>query len=91
MNEKRKMLTIVDSKGVVTQVEVVIAFKVEATNKDYVIYTKNEQDSSGNVIIYVSGVEDIDGEMKLIGIANDEEWEKIKEIIKELSKITPTE
>ena len=80
------MLTIVDSKGVETEVEVVIAFKIEATNKEYVIYTKNEKDEDGNITIYASALAEVNGEKQLIGIATDEEWEKIKEIIKELAK-----
>ncbi len=84
--EEKKMITIVDPEGNKTDVEVVIAFKIEDTNKEYVIYTKNEKDENGNITIYVSALEEINGEKQLTGINSDEEWQKIKEIIKQLAK-----
>jgi len=87
MNEGKKILTIVDTEGNKTAVEVVVAFKIETTNKEYVIYTMNEKDENDNVTLYASEIEEVKGEKQLTGIHSDEEWQRIKEIIKELAKI----
>ncbi len=87
MNEERKQLTIIDKLGNKTQVEVVVAFKIEAINKDYVVYTMNQKDENGNITLYASTIEEINGEKQLVGIRTDEEWQKIKEIIRELAKV----
>jgi uncharacterized protein YrzB (UPF0473 family) len=86
MNEEKKMITIVDSNGNREDVEVLVAFKMEDNNKEYVIYTKNEKDENGNTTIYASALEEVNGKKQLTGINTDEEWQKIKEIIKELAK-----
>jgi uncharacterized protein YrzB (UPF0473 family) len=84
--EDKKMLTIVDENGNETQVEVLIAFGIEATQKEYVIYTMNEKDENGNITIYASALKDVEGVKELGNIETEEEWEKIKEIIREISK-----
>jgi uncharacterized protein YrzB (UPF0473 family) len=86
MNEEKKIITLIDEHGGRTEAEVVIAFKVDATGKEYIIYTKNEIDESGNVTVYVSAMEEVNGVKQLTGIASDEEWQQIKEIIKQLAK-----
>lgn len=86
-NEERKILTIVDKQGNQMEVEVVIAFRVETTGKEYVIYTKNEKDEQGNITIYVSAFIEIEGQKQLIGIVDEQEWEQIKEIIRQLAKV----
>ena len=84
--EDKKILTIVDENGKETQVEVLIAFGFEDTKKEYVIYTMNEKDENGNITIYAASLKDVNGTKELGNIETDEEWEKIKEIIREISK-----
>lgn len=86
MNENKKIMTIVNDDGNRKDVEILVAFKIIASNKDYVIYTMNEKDETGNTTIYASAIEDINGEKQLTGINTDEEWQRIKDIIKELAK-----
>ena len=45
MNEEKKIITLIDEHGGRTEAEVVIAFKVDATGKEYIIYTKNESET----------------------------------------------
>ncbi|MBQ6477691.1 MAG: DUF1292 domain-containing protein [Bacilli bacterium] len=84
-NEK-KMLSIVAQDGSIEEVEVVLAFKFKDTDKEYIIYTKNETDDKGLVTVYVSSVDRSSGETKLYGINDEEEWNKIKDVLRELSK-----
>ena len=85
INEK-KMMSIVADDGTVEQVEVILAFEFKDTKKEYVIYTKNEKDENDNVTVYVSNVDRSSGEPKLMGIDDEEEWNRVKDVLRELSK-----
>ncbi len=85
VNEKR-LMSIVSEDGTVEEVEVILAFEFKDTKKEYVIYTKNEKDENDNVTVYVSNVDRSSGEPKLMGIDDEEEWNRIKDVLRELSK-----
>jgi uncharacterized protein YrzB (UPF0473 family) len=51
------------------------------------VYTKNETDDNGNVTIYVASVDRSEGgDPKLGSVDSEEEWTRIKNVLKELSK-----
>ena len=85
MNEK-KIMKIVSDDGSSEEVEVVFAFEFKDNKKEYVIYTKNERDEDNNITIYVSNVDRSNGETKLLGVETEEEWNRIKDVLRELSK-----
>lgn len=87
MYEEKKKLKIVEEDGTISEAEIIVAFRLNETNKEYVIYTFNEEDDKGNVTIYASAYEEVKGEKQLTGIATEEEWTKIKEILKALAKV----
>ncbi len=82
----KKIMSIVSDDGTVEEVEVILAFEFKDTKKEYVIYTKNEKDENGNVTVYVSNVDRTSGEPKLFGIDDEKEWNRIKDVLRELSK-----
>ena len=84
--EDKKMLTITKADGSIEQVEEVISFEFIDTKKQYVVYTKNEFDENGNKTIYVTRVVKEEDGNKFVGIETDEEWNKIKEVLRELAK-----
>lgn len=84
-NEKQ-MMSIVAQDGSIEEVEVIIAFKFKDTDKEYVIYTKNEKDEKGLITVYVSNVDRSSGETKLYGVDDEAEWNKIKDVLRELAK-----
>lgn len=85
--KEKKMLTITKLDGTVETVEEVISFEFSDTLKKYVVYTKNETDANGNVTVYVTEmVTDADGENKFVGVESEEEWSKIKDVLRELAK-----
>ncbi|MBQ6539312.1 MAG: DUF1292 domain-containing protein [Bacilli bacterium] len=84
-NEKQ-MMSIVAQDGSIEEVEVIIAFKFKDTDKEYVIYTKNEKDEKGLITVYVSNVDRSSGETKLFGVDDEAEWNKIKDVLRELAK-----
>ena len=86
MEKDKKVLSIVQEDGSVEEVELLVSFKFRDNNKEYIVYTRNEKDENGNVTIYVSSV-DRSGEMPKMGaIESDEEWSRIKDVLRELSK-----
>ena len=84
--EEKRILTITKTDGSKEQVEEVISFEFNDTKKRYVVYTKNEKDENGNVTIYVTRiVSDINGN-RLLGVENDDEWNRIKAALRALIK-----
>lgn len=83
---KKKMMSIVTEDGSIEEVEVILAFEFKDTKKEYVIYTKNERDENENITVYVSNVDRSSGEPKLLGIEDEEEWNRVKDVLRELSK-----
>ena len=87
MGDDSSMMSIVLEDGSVDEVEFLLSFKFTDNNKEYMIYTKNESDDNGNVTIYVASVErNGDSDPKLGGVDSEDEWTRIKNVLKELSK-----
>ena len=85
-NDNKKIMSIVQEDGSIDEVEVVIAFEFKDTKKEYVVYTKNEKDENGNVTVYVSRVDRSGDIPKLYGIDDEEEWNRVKDVLRKLSK-----
>lgn len=81
-----KIITLVDGYREVGEVELICAFKLENYNDKYIIYSKNEKDRDGNTIIYSGKIITVDNKQFLENIKEGEEWEKIKDIMKSMSK-----
>ena len=87
MSEEKKVMSIVLEDGSIDEVEVLLTFEFTDTKKEYTVYTKNETDDNGNVTIYVASlIRKEDSEPILGGVETDEEWTRIKSVLKELSK-----
>jgi len=84
--EEKKMMTLTLENGNKEEVERLLSFKFNDNNKEYVIYTKNEKDENGNVTIYVSNVTRALDEVTLNTVSDDNEWSRIKDLLRELSK-----
>ena len=86
MNDKKNIMVTTMPDGTKEEVEVLLAFKFNDNNKEYVIYTKNEVDENGNVTIYISNVTKNGNNVSLTTVADDNEWTRIKNVLRELSK-----
>lgn len=84
--EEKKVLSIIKEDGTKEEVELLICFTFNDTKKEYVVYTRNEKDENGNVTVYVSSVDRSVEIPKMGAIESDEEWSKIKDVLRELSK-----
>lgn len=85
MEESKKTLTINKLDGTTEEVEEVISFEFNDTKKRYVVYTKNEVDQNGNVTIYVTEVVTDDQGTRFLGVSTDEEWTRIKDVLRKLA------
>ena len=79
-------MSIIGEDGSIDEVEVVIAFEFKDTKNEYVVYTKNEKDENGNVTVYVSRVDRSGETPRLYGIDDEEEWNRVKDVLRKLSK-----
>ncbi len=84
--EEKKILSLVQEDGSIDEVEVIVAFEFKDNHKEYVVYTKNEKDENGNVTVYVSNVDRSGTEPKFLGIEDESEWNRIKDVLRKLAK-----
>ena len=84
--EDKNILTINKADGSVEEVEEVISFEFNDTKKRYLVYTKNETDQNGNITVYVTEVVTDSMGTRFLGVENDDEWSKIKDVLRQLAK-----
>ena len=87
--EEKKIISIVDENGAIDEAEELLRLELSEFNKKYILYTKNETDENNNVTIYISELykeNDNSSDVELRAIETDQEWDKLKEILKEISK-----
>ena len=84
--DSKKILSIVKEDGTQEEVELIISFVFNDTKKEYVVYTRNEKDDNGNTTLYVSSVDRTGSMPRMGGIGKDEEWSRIKDVLRELAK-----
>lgn len=81
------MIKIIDETGIEKEVEVVAYFTLKTNGKDYLIYTENKTDASGNVEVYTSEVvSNEDGTVTLNGVDDDAVWVEIKKVMLDIAK-----
>ena len=86
MDTKKEIMSIVQEDGSIDEVEVLVSFEFTDTKKAYVIYTKNEVDDRGNITVYASSLIEGPNGKVLDGVETDEEWTRIKEVLRKLAK-----
>lgn len=79
MEVKKMIITEPDKSK--SEVEVITKFYDDG--KEYVMYTKGERQGE-NTIVYISIMSDSGGDIYLDEIESDEEWTKVKGIIRDL-------
>ncbi len=81
---KENMIKIIKD-GVEKEVEVLLVFKLEDTNKDYIIFTEGETDGDLQ-IVNASVLIETDAGFTLDKIETDEEWAKVKDVMRQVIK-----
>ena len=86
MSEK-ETIKVIDETGTAKEVEVVAYFTLKTNNKDYLIYTENKTDASGNVEVNTSEVrKKEDGSIELFGVDDDAVWVEVKKVMLDIAK-----
>ncbi len=86
MDEASKKMIIVADDGAEEEVELLFAFEFNDTKREYAVYTRNERDDADNITIYVSSVIRNGDKVSFGGVDSDEDWARIKDVLRELSK-----
>ena len=84
--ENKEMIKVIDEQGTEKEVEVVAYFTLKINNKDYIIYTENKMDASGNVEVYTSEVVKNETGLELKGVDDDSVWVEIKKVMLDIAK-----
>lgn len=81
--EDKLLFKVIDTDKIEKEAEILLFFKLNYDGKNYMIYTFNEKDSNGLVVLNVSEViKDEEGRFILNSVSGDETWEYIKEVMR---------
>lgn len=76
----------IDENGQEKEYDVLFTFESEETNKNYIAYTDNTIDETGNVEVYASIYNPEDPQTKLEPIESEKEWKVIETILETLQE-----
>ena len=51
----------------------------------YIVYTKDEKQPNGDIVIYISKLIEEDGIKKIIEINDENEWKNVQSLLKEIA------
>ena len=84
--EDKRILKIVKKDGTTEEVELIISFEFDEDKKSYIVFTKNEQDENGNTTLYCASLDRSGDIPQMHGIESDEEWSRVKDVLRQLAK-----
>ena len=80
---EKEMIKVIDENGEEKEAEIVLAFK--HNDKNFVIYTFNETDSKGMIILYSSLLTKQDGK-NIFDKIDKEDWDMVKKYMNKIVK-----
>ncbi len=83
---KKNTFSMLDENGKEVVYDVLFTFESDETKKNYIVYTDNTKDSSGNIEVYASIYDPEDPQSKLEAITTDKEWKVIETILNTLQE-----
>ena len=78
--------TVTNENGESVVCDVLFTFESDETHKNYIVYTDNTKDESGNVKVYASCYNPDQDEQELQPIETDKEWKLIEVILSEMQQ-----
>lgn len=78
-----KFINVVDQNGQEKQAEIVLKFRKD--NDHFIIYTFNETDANGMIILYSSLIKEENGEVTFEKVS-PEDWTSVKQIMNKIVK-----
>ncbi len=83
-NEERMTFKVKNDEGKEIECEALFTFESDETKKNYIVYTDNTKDESGNTKVYASIYNPNEENTNLLPIETDKEWKIIETILSEL-------
>lgn len=81
MEEKKNMITIQRTNGNIEEAEVLLFFKLEEDGPEYIVYTFNETEDD-LVTVYTSKFIKNEDNIVLEEVTDENEWNKIKDVMR---------
>ena len=63
---------VINENGEEVKIDIIMQFKIEENNKEYVVFTVNDDGKSEDVYINIAGIEEVNGEYRLRLIPEEE-------------------
>ena len=82
--EEKMTFKAINNEGNEVECEVLFTFESDETKKNYMVYTDNTSDESGNIRVYASIYNPDKPESELIPIESESEWKIIETILEEI-------
>ncbi len=83
---KKNSFSMIDENGKEIIYDVLFTFESDETNKNYIVYTDNTRDETGNIQVYASIYDPEDPNSKLEAITTEKEWKVIETILETLQE-----
>ena len=83
---KKNTFSMLDENGREVVYDVLFTFESEETGKNYIVYTDNQKDETGNIEVYASIYYPNDPQSKLEAIETEKEWKVIETILETLQE-----
>ena len=83
---KKNSFSMLDENGNEVVYDVLFTFESDDTHKNYIVYTDNSRDASGNIEVYASIYYPDDPQSKLEAIETEKEWKVIETILETLQE-----
>ena len=84
MREETMTFKVINDEGKEIECEVLFTFESDETKKNYIVYTDNTKDESGNTKVYASIYNPNEESTTLQPIETEKEWKIIETILAEL-------
>ena len=78
-------IVIVNTNQEEEEVELVTYLNTKDNKNQYIVYTKNEKQANGDMVIYISKLIEEDNMKKIIEIQDEEEWKNVQSLLKEIA------
>ena len=86
MKNEKMTFKVFDDEGHEIECEVLFTFESDETKKNYIVYTDNTTDESGNTKVYASIYNPNEENTKLEPIETEKEWKIIETILEEIQE-----
>ena len=83
---KKNTFSMLDENGNEVVYDVLFTFESEETGKNYIVYTDNQKDETGNIEVYASIYYPDDENGRLEAIETEKEWKVIETILETLQE-----